>query len=114
MTTRLCCLKIQRETNINNLEFRYASFWIHFHNLPPICFCRKYTEALGNAIGEFEDVVTDDSGKISGESLRVRVKIDTNEPIKEGHILRRDRELKKHGSQSPMKNCQTFVTSVGK
>lgn len=72
------------ETNINKLEFRYAPFWIHFHGLPPVCFCRKYAEALGNAIGEFEEVLTDGNGKISGENLRIRIRVDTKEPIKRG------------------------------
>lgn len=49
-----------------------------------MCFCRKYVEALGNAIGEFEDVSSDGSGKIHGERLRVRVKIDVKESLKRG------------------------------
>lgn len=61
--------------SIEEIEFRYVPFWVHFHNLPRVCFCRKYAEALGNSIGIFEIVDLDDQGKIKGETLRVRVRI---------------------------------------
>lgn len=71
-------------SSVIRLKFRYASFWVQFLNLPRVCFCRKYAEALGNSIGAFEYVETDDNGKASGESLRVRVQMDITEPIKRG------------------------------
>lgn len=43
-------------TCLSSLSFRYTFFWIHFHGLPRVCYCRKYAEALGNSIGVFESV----------------------------------------------------------
>lgn len=68
----------------SELAFRYASFWFTFHNVPQVCLCRKYAEAMGNTIGEFEQFFSDGRGRSTSESLRVRVKIDVNEPIKRG------------------------------
>lgn len=73
---------------ISSFDFRYASFWIHFYKLPQVCFSRKYVEALGNAIGVFEEIDTNDKGNISGEDLRIRVRIDINEPLKRGTNIR--------------------------
>lgn len=70
--------------SINALEFKYALFWVHFHNIPRVCFCRKYAEALENTIGVFKGMEAYDNDKISGELLRVRIRIDTKEPLKSG------------------------------
>lgn len=70
-----------------SLEFRYAKFWFHFHKLPYVFFNRKYVEALANSVGEFEKVDTDENGRQWGETLRVRVKIDTSKPLRRGAQL---------------------------
>lgn len=49
-----------------------------------MCYCRKYAEALGNSIGTFEAADSDDYGKMKGETLRVRIRMDVREPIKRG------------------------------
>lgn len=74
--------------SITELEFRYAYFWVHFHKLPRVCFCRKYAEALGNAIGTFEAVDMDAAGNIGGETLRVRIMVNISEPLKRGTNVR--------------------------
>lgn len=76
--------ELDGNTSINALNFRYAFFWTHFHGLPRVCFYRKYAEALGNFIGTFETVEVNEQGNISGETLRVRIKININDPIKRG------------------------------
>lgn len=72
------------ECNLNSINFKFISFWIHFHNLPRVCYCRKYTEALGNAIGVFEEVETDEDRKARGESLRVKVRIEVSTSVSIG------------------------------
>lgn len=74
--------------NCNIIAFRYVSFWIHFHNLPRVCFCRKYAEVLGNAISIIERADTDEYGKMEGETLRLKIIIDVNEPIKRGTYMK--------------------------
>lgn len=49
--------------NVESLEFKFVSFWVHFHNLPSVCFCKKYGMAYGNSIGEFEDIEWDEYEK---------------------------------------------------
>lgn len=41
------------DKGIKALEFRYVTFWVHFHNLPVVCLNMKYVVALGNSIGSF-------------------------------------------------------------
>lgn len=76
--------ELRGDNSVEELEFRYAFFWVHFHNLPRVCYCRKYTKALGNSIGTFEEAEEDERGRMSGEKMRVKVKIDINEPLKRG------------------------------
>lgn len=66
------------------LNFIFIFFWINFHKLPRVCFCRKYVEALGNVIGCFEYVECDEYGKMEGETLRVKIRINVEEPLKRG------------------------------
>lgn len=70
--------------SVEELEFKFVSFWIHFHNLPRVCFCRKYVVALVNSIGSFEAAKVDENDKLEGETLRVKVKINCKEPLKRG------------------------------
>lgn len=65
-------------SSVEELEFKFVSFWIHFHKLPRVCYCKKYAEALGNVIGIFEAAEFDEYGKMEGETLRVKIKIDKN------------------------------------
>lgn len=69
---------------VEALDFQYVSFWVHFHKLPRVCFCRKYAVALGNSIGEFEAAEVGANEKIEGETLRVKVKINIKESLKRG------------------------------
>lgn len=64
---------------VEDLEFKLVSFWIHFHKLPRVCYCKKHAIPLGNSIGEFEAAESDGNDKMEGMSLRVKVKINVNE-----------------------------------
>lgn len=71
-------------SSIEELDFRYVDFLVHFHNLPRVCFCRKYAEALGNSIEKFMEAESDEKGKMEGENLRVKVRLDINQPLRRG------------------------------
>lgn len=75
------------ENNTTALEFRYAKFWFHFHNIPNVCSNRKYAVALANSVGKFEEVETDEEGHHWGKTLRVKVKLDINKPLRRGTYL---------------------------
>lgn len=79
--------KPKGNSGINALEFRYAQFWFHFHNLPAVCFSRKYATELGNAIGTFVKVDLNEKEQEWGETLRVKIRIDINKPLKRGTNL---------------------------
>lgn len=76
------------DSNFNELEFRYAPFWIHFHELPFACYSRKSAVALGNLVGRFEKIETDEEGKCWGQILRVRILIDVSKPLRRGILIK--------------------------
>lgn len=75
---------LKENSSIEELEFKYVEFWVHFHNLPRVCFCRKYAVALAKSIGEFVEAESDEKGKMEGETLRVRVKLNVSKPLRRG------------------------------
>lgn len=44
---------------------------------------RKYATALGNSIGKFEEAETDEYGKMEGDTLRVKVRMDIENQLEE-------------------------------
>lgn len=68
--------------SVESIDFKYVDFWVHFHKLPSCVFCRKYATTLGNSIGKFE--ATNKNGKMKGETLKMKVKLDVNQLIKRG------------------------------
>lgn len=53
----------------SDLPFNMAAFWVHFFfNLPLTCMNKTMAMQLGNAIGIFEEVASDDAGFCWGSS----------------------------------------------
>lgn len=74
--------------NFHELEFRYASFWLHFHELPFACFSKKMAIAIGNMIGQFEKVETDEDGRCWGQTLKVRIRLDVRKALRRGMMFK--------------------------
>lgn len=56
------------DRGIKSLEFRYTTFWVHFHNLPVVCLNRKYATVLANSIGSFVKMEEEEEeGKVGGK-----------------------------------------------
>lgn len=73
------------DTGLKTLEFRYTSFWVHFHNLLVVCLNRKYAIALANSIGTFVKLEEEEEeSRVWGKTLRVKVKFDINKPLRRG------------------------------
>lgn len=68
--------------SISNLDFKYASFWIHFNNLPLVGFTRKIVGVLGNMVGEFEKVDPEEEERWWNKTLWMRVKMDISKPLR--------------------------------
>lgn len=60
----------------------------NFHELPYVCFSRRFALALGNLVGKFEKVDSDEEGKCWGQSLRARIQIDVTKPLRRGVLIK--------------------------
>lgn len=70
-------------------EFRYVSFWTHFHKLPYACFSRASVMEIGSLLGKVEKVdIDDDNEPTWGSLLRVKVQIDVHKTLKRGIFLK--------------------------
>lgn len=86
-------------TSIVEMDFRYVSFWIHFHELPLVGFTRTTAIAIGNLIGNFEKVESDEDGWCWGETLRVRILVDVKKPLRRGVLIKVGSMRTKGGSR---------------
>jgi hypothetical protein len=72
----------------SKIAFERVSFWVRMFNLPLACMCQRIGYQLGAALGEVEDVETNEDGFGWGEYLRVRIKLDLSKPIPRGRKLK--------------------------
>lgn len=80
--------EIKGNERYSKIEFTYASFWIHFLDLPKICLSRKWVKALGNEVGTFKRVDIDKMERDKGESMRIRVKLDVRKLLRRGTMIK--------------------------
>lgn len=64
--------------------FSSIALWIHIFKLPLDWFNQTMAERLGNAIGIFEDVDNQNEFPFWDSSLRIRVRLDLNRPLRRG------------------------------
>ena len=62
-------------------NFDTISFWIQIHDLPLSCMNKNNTVAIGNTLGEVEQVDASLSGDCRGCYLRLRVNINITQPL---------------------------------
>ncbi|GMN35437.1 hypothetical protein TIFTF001_048454 [Ficus carica] len=65
-------------------RWSFTCFWIRVYNLPYDGMIREIGEKIGNGIGKFIDVVTDENGRCPGIYMRLRVQIDVSRPLRRG------------------------------
>lgn len=75
------------------MEFKFASFYVHFYELPMDLYTQSMVERLGNAIGQFQSYDNGGQGYGWKESLRVRVILDITRPLWRGIKVRLDEPL---------------------
>lgn len=79
--------------DISKMRFNEVSFWIQLHDLPVICMDKEIGWRLGKMIGVVEDIDTGASGDCLGKYLRVRVRIDVEQPLERAvNFVRKDGE----------------------
>lgn len=80
--------EIKGNERYSKIEFRYASFWIHFLYLPKFYLSRKWVKALCNVVGTFKRVDIDKMERDKGESMRIRVKLDVRKLLRRGTMIK--------------------------
>lgn len=82
------------------MEFKYATFWVHFCELPMDLYNLSMVERLSNAIGRFEEYDNGGRGFDWKESLQVRVTLDISKPLHRGINVK---------LEEPLGNCWTPI-----
>lgn len=63
-----------------DVEVAHMPIWVRIFYAPPIMFFDPVARELGGQLGEVLEVDLDSEGRIWGESIRVRIKHDVDEP----------------------------------
>ncbi|KAK3211147.1 hypothetical protein Dsin_015853 [Dipteronia sinensis] len=71
------------EEVVNDMLFNWVDFWVRIHNIPSICMTEEIGYFLGNMIGEVKELDLETNYDGSGHFLRVRVKVQTKEPLQQ-------------------------------
>ncbi|KAI7979780.1 Uncharacterized protein LOK49_Contig250G00003 [Camellia lanceoleosa] len=66
------------------ITFSTMEFWVHASNLPLISMTRAVGVLLGNNLGKFVDIEYGDGGIAWGRTLRIRVEINIDKPLRRG------------------------------
>ena len=69
------------EESIDDAKFDRASFWIQIHNLPINRMNKANVKAIGQSLGNVEQVDTPPNGECRGRYIRVWANIDINQPL---------------------------------
>ena len=78
-----------RDTDVRDMEFNRASFWVQVHDLPIRFRRRKVAEQICEAAGRI-NASTDDSESEGDNFMRVRVSVDITQPLCRGRVISLD------------------------
>lgn len=96
-----------------DMDFKFVSFWVHFHKLPYGCFSRSSAMEIGSLLGKVEQVDIDEEIDPSwGSSLRVKIQIDVHKSLKRGCKKNQGKRKEKKGFPSRTKSYQISATDV--
>ncbi|KAI7995879.1 hypothetical protein LOK49_LG11G02290 [Camellia lanceoleosa] len=77
---------------VEEMEFRWCPFWVQVHGLPVNNLTKPNGELLGNRIGRLVRVEAHTEGLLLYRNfLRIRVEIDTQQPLPQGLWLQRSK-----------------------
>jgi hypothetical protein len=71
----------------SQMEFSHSPFWVQVHDMPLICMNRTVGSMIGESLGEVVDVDVAGDGSGWGRCLRIRVRINLQEPLERGRAL---------------------------
>ena len=79
--------KPKDDESADDATFLHTSFWVQIHNLPLRRMTRENAEVIGKTLGIVEQVDVTANGECRGRYIRVRVRIDINQPLCWGRFV---------------------------
>ena len=80
--------KLGEEEQIQNISFDMVSFWVQLHDIPARRMTKETGERIGRTLGEIEEVDIPKTANLLGKYIRVRVKVDTTQPLCRGRLVK--------------------------
>ncbi|XP_023907828.1 uncharacterized protein At4g02000-like [Quercus suber] len=80
--------KLGEEEQIQNISFDKVSFWVQLHDIPAKRMTKEIGERIGGMLGEVEEVDIPTTANLLGKYIRVRVKVDTTQPLCRGRLVK--------------------------
>jgi hypothetical protein len=81
--------RVEADTAIEEMECRYASFWVQMYNLPVRRMNKESVAALAGNLGMVEQVSESDGERGREGCMRARVRLDILKPLCRGQKARR-------------------------
>lgn len=73
---------VEKDENPALVDLNWVDFYVHVHNLPFGQMTKDIAEFIGNQLGLFRDIDLGSIGQYWGSSLRIRVGLIVNKPLK--------------------------------
>ena len=80
--------KLGEEEQIQDISFDMVSFWVQLHDIPARRMTKETGERIGRTLGEIEEVDIPETANLLGKYIRVRVKVDTTQPLCRGRLVK--------------------------
>jgi hypothetical protein len=71
----------------SQIEFNHSPFWVQVHDMPLLYMNQVVGMNIGESMGEVEDVDITRDGLGWGRCLRIRVKVNLQQPLERGQAL---------------------------
>lgn len=66
---------------VDEINFLYTPLWVRVIKMPLGMMNRAYGEAIGDQVGTFMDMETEDDGSAVGHCIRIKVRFDIHKPL---------------------------------
>ncbi|KAL0439587.1 UNVERIFIED_CONTAM: hypothetical protein Slati_2441700 [Sesamum latifolium] len=73
---------IEEDDDPASIDLNWVDFFVHVHGLSLRRMSRHMVEFIGNQLGKFRDVELDNGSQVWGSSLRIRVGLNVNKPLR--------------------------------